>query len=105
LRRSLHRKKGSRVEPSRFAPRKTGDQKKPSGWRRVVALDPNSGFTLVSLGRSTTMNRVFSVAVALVAVALVTSVGLAVDVGEKAPQFKDLPTCDGKKVSLSDFDE
>ncbi len=51
------------------------------------------------------MNRVFSVAVALVAVALVTSVGLAVDVGEKAPQFKDLPTCDGKKVSLSDFDE
>lgn len=50
------------------------------------------------------MNRVLSVTVALVAALSVVSVGFAADVGEKAPQFKNLPTADGKKISLSDVD-
>ncbi len=52
------------------------------------------------------MNRVFSLAVAAAVLSLAT-VGFAagVDVGEKAPEFKDLPTADGKKLSMSDLSD
>ncbi len=51
------------------------------------------------------MNRLFTRALAVVAVVSMASVGIAagVDVGEKAPEFKNLPTADGKKISMSDF--
>ncbi|MBW3598409.1 MAG: thioredoxin family protein [Planctomycetes bacterium] len=53
------------------------------------------------------MIRPFSLALAAVAVVSMAGVGFAagVDVGEKAPEFKELPTTEGKKISLSDFAE
>jgi peroxiredoxin len=51
------------------------------------------------------MNRFVTFAMAAVAVLSMATLGLAagVSVGEKAPDFKDLPAVDGKKISLSSF--
>ena len=50
------------------------------------------------------MVRFFTLALAAIAVVSMAGLGFAagVDVGEKAPDFKELPTADGKKISLSD---
>jgi peroxiredoxin len=53
------------------------------------------------------MSRIAMCAMAAAAVLSLATVGIAADlsVGEKAPAFKDLPTTDGKKISLTDYND